>query len=241
MVLEAKLIGPDGLSLALLAEPMDQYDDERGKHDCELKAFKRLAVRLKAAFPKLPICIVGDALYACEPVFDICQRNGWKFILTFKEGSHPAVAADVEALMKLEEGNRATVEIEGGRIDLRWLEGVQFPSRRLQIVRCLETGRHPYNGAFVTNFGVFDADAALEVCIWGRRRWNIESDFNVKKHGGFGLEHAFCTSDRQAINMHLLMLLGHLFWQVVYLGVLRRLYAGCRKLAQKKNPEFRVL
>ena len=34
--------------------------------------------------------------------------------------------------------------------------------------------------------------------------------------------------------MHLLMLFGHLLWQVVFLGVLRRLYAGCRKLAQKK-------
>lgn len=234
MVLEAKLIGPNGLSLALLSEPMDQYDDERGKHDCELKAFKRLAARLKTAFPKLAICIVGDAIYACEPVFEICQRNGWSFILTFKEGSHPAVAADVEALMKMEEENHAAVDLEGGRIDLRWIEGVQFPSRKLQVVRCMETGRQPYNGAFVTALRVCEADAALAVCVWGRQRWNIESDFNVEKHGGFGLEHTFCTSDKQATNMHLLMLFGHLLWQVVFLGVLRRLYAGCRKLAQKK-------
>ena len=75
---------------------------------------------------------------------------------------------------------------------------------------------------------------ALDICTWGRRRWNIESDFNVEKHGGFGLEHTFCTSDRQAANMHLLMLLAHLLWQVVFRGVLRRIYAGCRKLAQEK-------
>jgi hypothetical protein len=30
-------------------------DTDTGKQDCELKAFHRLAKRIKAAFPKLPI------------------------------------------------------------------------------------------------------------------------------------------------------------------------------------------
>ncbi|NLE66423.1 MAG: hypothetical protein GX608_03285 [Lentisphaerae bacterium] len=234
MALEAKLVGPDGLALPLLTEPVDQYDDERGKHDCELKAFRRLAARLKAAFPRLRICILGDALFACETVFNICEGNRWSFILTFKEGSHPAVAAEVEALMGLERDNRAAVDVEDGRIELGWLGRVQFAKRDLQVVRCLETGRRPYNGAFVTDLGICGGTDALDICTWGRRRWNIESDFNVEKHGGFGLEHTFCTSDRQAANMHLLMLLAHLLWQVVFRGVLRRIYAGCRKLAQEK-------
>ena len=233
MVLEAKLIGPNGLALPILAEPMDQYDDERGKHDCELRAVKRLAPRLKAMFPKLRFCIVGDALYACEPVFEICESYGWKYILTFKEGSHPAVATDAESLLKVEKDNKALIDSEGGQISLEWLQSVQFPSRELQIVYCKETGKTPYSGAFVTNFGVADAEAAHAVSMWGRRRWNIESVFNVEKHGGFGLEHTFCTSDKQSANMHLLMLLAHLLWQVAYLGILRQLYAGCRKLAQK--------
>ena len=234
MVLEAKLIGPNGLALPLLAEPMDQYDDERGKHDCEQRAFKRLVLRLRALFPKLPICIVGDALYACEPVFEICESYGWKYILTFKEGSHPAVAADAQALLKIEKDNKAVIDTDDGQIHLEWLQSVQFSSRKLQIVYCTEKGKKPYDGAFVTNFSVTDAEAAQGVSMWGRRRWNIESIFNVEKHGGFGLEHTFCTSDKQSANMHLLMLLAHLLWQVAYLGILRRLYAGCRKLAQKK-------
>ena len=233
MALEAKVIGPGGLALPLLSEPVDQYDDERGKHDCELRAVKRLAPRLKAMFPKLRICIVGDALYACEPVFEICESYGWKYILTFKEGSHPAVATDAESLLKVEKDNKALIDSEGGQISLEWLQSVQFPSRELQIVYCKETGKTPYSGAFVTNFGVADAEAAHAVSMWGRRRWNIESVFNVEKHGGFGLEHTFCTSDKQSANMHLLMLLAHLLWQVAYLGILRQLYAGCRKLAQK--------
>ncbi len=233
MVLEAKLIGPNGLALALLSEPVDQYDDERGKHDCELRAFGRISIRLKAAFPKLPICIVGDAIYANETVFDICEGYGWKYILTFKKGSHPAVAAEAELLLKLDKENRTTIDSADGQIRLRWLQDVQFPSRDLQIVYCRETGKHPYDGAFVTNLKVDEADAAQAVAMWGRRRWNIESVFNVQKNGGFGLEHTFCTSDKQSANMHLLMLLAHLLWQVNYLGILRRLYNGCRKLTQK--------
>ncbi len=130
------------------------------------------------------------------------------------------------------------VDVEGGRIELEWLGRVQFAKRDLQVVHCLETGRRPYNGAFVTDLMICGGTDALGICTWGRRRWNIESDFNVEKHGGFGLEHTFCTSDRQAANMHLLMLLAHLLWQVVFLGVLRRLYAGCRKLAQKKLAQL---
>ncbi len=183
---------------------MDQYDDERGKHDCEQRAFKRLVLRLRAMFPMLRICIVGDALYACESVFEICESYGWKYILTFKEGSHPAVAADAQALLKIEKDNKALIDTDDGQIRLEWLQSVQFPSRKRQIVYCTEKGKKPYDGAFVTNFSVADAEAAQGVSMWGRRRWNIESVFkvfNVEKHGGFGLEHTFCTSDKQSGNI----------------------------------------
>ena len=69
-------------------------------------------------FPKLRFCIVGDALYACEPVFEICESYGWKYILTFKEGSHPAVATDAESLLKVEKDNKALIDSEGGQISL---------------------------------------------------------------------------------------------------------------------------
>ena len=103
-VLHAKIIGPDGTILTVMAESCDHYDTERGKLDCERAAFQRLAVRLKAAFPKLPICIIGDALFACEAAFETCERFGWKYIFTFKEGSHPAVWTETIALLHLAPG-----------------------------------------------------------------------------------------------------------------------------------------
>jgi hypothetical protein len=62
------------------------------KQDCEIKAFKRLAAKLKKAFPRLPICIMGDSLYANEKVFQICDDNQWKYLILFKDGSIPSVA-----------------------------------------------------------------------------------------------------------------------------------------------------
>lgn len=232
MVLEAKLIGPNGLALPILVEPLDQYDNEREKHDCEQRAFKRIAPRLKEAFPKLLICLSGDALYASEPVFEICERYNWKFMLTFKDGSHPAVAQEAQALLKLQKENMHTIEEEGSQIYLRWVQAVPFPNQDLQVVFCKQTGENSYTGAWVTNFLVEDAETAATVAQGSRRRWNIESSFNVQKHGGFGLEHTFCTSDKRAANMHLLMQLAHLVWQIVYLGILRRVFAKCRKLSQ---------
>lgn len=89
-VLHAKFLGPDGTVFTVLAEPCDHYDTERAKLDCELAACKRMVVRLKAAFPRLNICLVGDALFACEALFAICETNHWKYIFTLQEGSHPA-------------------------------------------------------------------------------------------------------------------------------------------------------
>ena len=51
-----------------------EKDENVPKQDCETNAFKRLAPRLKKKYPQLPICILGDSLYATEPIFDICKK-----------------------------------------------------------------------------------------------------------------------------------------------------------------------
>ncbi|KYH24957.1 hypothetical protein CLTEP_28170 [Clostridium tepidiprofundi DSM 19306] len=84
-VLEAKLIFGD-MVFSIDTEFIENPDEKYDKQDCEIKAFKRLATKLKRRYPRLPICILGDSLYACEPVFEICNKNKWKYLLRFKEG-----------------------------------------------------------------------------------------------------------------------------------------------------------
>jgi len=62
------------------------------KQDCERKAFKRLAQKIKESYPRLPICILGDRLYACAPVFQTCEDNKWGYLIRFKDGSITTLA-----------------------------------------------------------------------------------------------------------------------------------------------------
>lgn len=59
-------------------ENTDEYNqknmtEEALKQDCESKAFERLAKKLKKRFPRLPIKIVADGLYANTKVIKICK------------------------------------------------------------------------------------------------------------------------------------------------------------------------
>src|ERR1051326_2008814 len=85
-VLEAKLVDTRGLALSVASEFIENPGKvnfsayEAVKQDCELKAFARLAQNLKAQFPQTRFCLGGDSLFACGPVFWICQQNHWSFV-----------------------------------------------------------------------------------------------------------------------------------------------------------------
>lgn len=252
-VLHAKIIGPSGMILTIMAEPCDHYDTKRGKLDCELAAFQRLAKRLKAAFPKLPICLVGDALFACEAVFETCERFGWKYIFTFKEGSHPAVWVETVALLHLVPGQvvRLTRKDLFARVtgaewvpekrvrsrnrnflqDTRWVCDVPFAKRACNVVFQGEIrGTNLFFSAWVSNLPIYSNDRACAIAAAGRWRSHIEESYNIQKNGGFGLEHAFRETNRGAANYHLLMQLAHNLWQLLVKGWLWRELSACRKI-----------
>ena len=246
--LEAKVIAPNGISLSVMSERVRPHTTENGKRDCEIKAFRRLARRLKESFPRLPICIVGDALYACAPVMRICRDNGWKFILTFKEGRSPDAYEMACDSMLVSKGHCGTLVVRGEnqrKVEtgvVAWTAGVRFTTQsegeEFSVVACEETRGGTYRGMFATNYDVDCAEVASEVVAWGRRRWNIESSFNVEKHNGYGLEHVFCNHWRCSRNFYLLMQLANNLWQVFNACVIPKVAEGCRKMAQSEWVEL---
>lgn len=86
---EAKIIGKQ-MSISIETE-MIKNEDGRTKQDCEINAFKRLADKLKQNYPKLKIRILGDSLYACEPVINICKKNHWEYLIVLKETRLPSI------------------------------------------------------------------------------------------------------------------------------------------------------
>ena len=83
-VLEAKLV-VGKIVISIDSEFIENEDENVEKQDCEMRAFYRMAERIKKEYPKLPIIISGDALYACEPVMNKCKENKWGYILRFKK------------------------------------------------------------------------------------------------------------------------------------------------------------
>ena len=106
-VLEAKLVIGD-MVFSIGSEFVENESENVDKQDCETKAFKRLAEKIKKEYPKLRIIISGDALYASKPVMDICKEDNWKYIIRFKEGAIPTLYREFETVVKIE--NESKIE-----------------------------------------------------------------------------------------------------------------------------------
>jgi len=84
--LQASLVLPTGMCLPMASvwiENEEVYD----KQDCELKAFERLMKKLRKMYPRLPMCILLDGLYANEPALQMMEELRMIWMVVFKEGS----------------------------------------------------------------------------------------------------------------------------------------------------------
>ncbi len=206
-------------ALPLATEEIGGWGTDGEKAASELAGLRRLSARVKARFPRLGICLAGDALYANEALYSLCESNGWHYVATFKEGACPAQFREALALMDADPGNSGAYSPEGLRGEVpdgtvRWAVGVEAARRLVNVVECSETGPMPYHGYFATDLPVGDARAASEIATWGRRRWNIESSFHTQKHGGYGLGHNFCDKEACNRNLHILMQIAFFLWEI---------------------------
>jgi hypothetical protein len=99
-VLEASLVFHNGLVIPLLSEFLEHAlgDTEAQKQDSELRGFARLSDRLKTLFPRLPILLLLDGLYANGPVMQRCLRAHWQFMIVLKDKDLPTVWEEFRAL-----------------------------------------------------------------------------------------------------------------------------------------------
>ena len=252
-VLEVKLITPFGAAFSVMSEPIKPWHDnnENEKQDSEYHGFLRVAPRLKAAFPNLGICILGDALYACAPLMKVCENYGWEYIFTFKEGRTLRAYKDAEEQMKAAPGQSGKCMRHDAKgkpvecVNVAWATGIEITKGSdgwhvFNVVKIVETDANgaPYSGMFATSFDIRDAKGADAIATCGRRRWGIETSFYVEKHVRIGLGHNFCNNARVSRNIYLLMQIAYNLWQLFNLGCLKRLGKGCRLMTEKKWAEI---
>jgi hypothetical protein len=242
-VVEATLIGPYGMAIPLMSEFMDMNDPVRDKEDCELNAFKRLAEKLRAAFPRCSICLLLDGLYPVKPVFDTCDAYGWKFIATLREGRQPSAYDEAVQTMLLSPTHLFHSEREGedGKVaqTFRWTNEVPFGEHAFNV---LFNGEISPTAAtlwvWVTNLRLTPERVLLVANQGGRARNAIENVFNVEKNGGFGLEHTFCANTRASQNYHQMLQVAFILWQLLGKGMLQNLTQACRKVSDRNLVEL---
>jgi len=224
-VLEAKLIAPNGLALSLATEWIDNPEGDYDKQDCERKAFVRLAAKLKALYPRLPICITTDGLYPNQTFFDACQRYDWRFIVTFKDGNLPSVWDEVNALLPRCPAHHHHERLLQGQHRLarhyRWLSDIDYHGHRLHWLECQETIDQDAPKRFVHLTDLRPTRATIAtLSASGRLRWKIENEgFNCQKHHGYGLQHKYArNSYRAAQNYYQCLQIAHLINQLVILS-----------------------
>lgn len=219
-VLEAKLVLPNGLSISLGTEWIENDGLEYDKQDCELKAFDRLSEKLKEFFPRLPICIVGDGLYPNKRVFGICEQNNWEYIITLKDGNLHTVWEESKLLLPLQKKNKLEVrthkrtEIETTKH--QWVSEIKYKGHILNWIKTEENNK---KYVFVTSLKI-TKKTATQISFSGRLRSKIENEgFNDQKNGGYELKHKYSeVSLRATKNYYQALQISHMINQLVVFG-----------------------
>ncbi|MGH9448871.1 MAG: transposase family protein, partial [Terriglobia bacterium] len=210
-ILEASLALANGMTIPLLSEFLSQSegDAQRNKQDCEQKAFSRLAQRLKGYFPRLPMLVLLDGLYANGPVMEQCRRYGWQFMIVLQDDSLPSVWEEVRGLGQLQTHHHGEQKWGNRQQRFRWVNEIEYEygeSRRkrqtVHVVICEESWEEVARDSAATvektsrhawlSSQPLHRDNIHERCNLGaRHRWGIENSFLVEKRHGYQYEHCF--------------------------------------------------
>lgn len=228
-VLDAKLVTPCGMALTLATEMLTNEGFENfEKQDCELKAFPRLAEKLRALFPRTPLCLLLDGLYANQNVIRLTEANRWKYIITFKEGSMPERFSETLSLARLQKDNRLRVKEDTYTQSFQWVEQLPVAEFTPNVLFCREKpqSKEATNFVWLTNFHLCRNNVQNIAKKGGRLRWKIENEgFNVQKNDGYEMEHPYSEHKTGFRIFYILLLIAHYITQLILHGSLIRVLA----------------
>jgi len=183
---------------------------------------------VKEYFPRLPILVLLDGLYADGPVLDLCRRYHWQFMIVLQDKDLPSVWEEVQGLGKLQRQNQLEQKWGNRKQRFRWVNGIEYcygeQGRKkliLHVVVCEESweeiaanspavvgkeARHAWISSVPLN-----RDNVHERCNLGARyRWGIEEGILVEKRQGYQYEHSFSYNWEAMRGYHFLMQIAHL-------------------------------
>jgi len=233
-VLEANIVLPNGLRIPLASELLsnENHESEETKQDCELKAFYRLATKIKHWFPRLRVTVSLDGLYALGPVMSLCQKNNWDYMIVLKDNCLPQVWEEFNGLRPFQPENEYTQTHQDRQQRFYWVNDIEYSYGKrgqrvtVHVIVCEETywemnprtekleqktSRH----AWISRKPLKVANIDQRCNTVARQRWSIETNIRIEKHNGFQYERSFAESWNAIKGYHYLMRLGHLLNEIV--------------------------
>ena len=144
-ILEASLSFKNGMVIPLMSEFLEYNgEDETKKQDSEQKAFHRLIKRLRDQFPRLPILLLLDGLYANGPIMAACREQNLDFMIVLKNDSLSTVLEEYHSLINHEDSNNRSSRQWGGRSQqfIGYLPGVVLDGI---IITLVSDSHHLFN------------------------------------------------------------------------------------------------
>ena len=223
-VIDAKLVTPSGLALTLATEILtNEGHEDFDKQDCELKAFYRLVHKLRAFFPRTPMVLLVDSLYANQNAIRLIDAQRWKYVINFKEGSMPERFAEAQALMALQPENTLQAKFNNIPQTFRWINDLPLAEFTPGVIECIEQppDEEPTRYVWLTNFHITPKNVSEIANHGGRLRWKIENEgFNVQKNDGYCMAHPFSEHPNGSRVFYILLLIAHYLSQLILHGSL---------------------
>lgn len=221
-VLEAKIVLGDSIVISLGTEFIENEKEDVEKQDCETNAAKRLMERVKKDYPRLPICIQGDALYATEPMMKLCrEKYHWAYIFTQKDTRQKLLD---EGFEWIKSGGIKKVsglcEEKGTGCYANHVEEVAGKKESMNVFEYEYEKKDKKGKKYRVRFRWISSleltGKNLEEMIYaGRGRWKIENEgFNNQKNGIYRIEHLNSRNSNAMKNHYLLTQISDILMQL---------------------------
>ena len=210
-VLECKLIvGSIVISIDSEWIENDTSLSEKEKQDCEIKAFQRIAKRIKNNYPKYKFIITADALYCTAPMINICKEYGWKYIFNLNDRLRVVFKDFIDYI---EYYNDTT--IKNYYLDKNY----KYRNHKFNIIKFIEEKNNKTTSFhYVTNLEVNDRNIK-KIVMLGRNRWKIENQgFYNQKHRIFDITHLNSRNDTAMKNHYFFIQFVHVIRQLLEKG-----------------------
>jgi hypothetical protein len=218
VVVSVLLVTPSGLCIPVLSKAADNpADGNYDKQNCEINTAKLIIPELKKLFPQLDVTLIGDALYACEPIIDLCEKNRWSYILSFKDGSLPTLWKAAEKQRQENPGqSNKIITAQGDRYEYSWACNLKHKDKDVHAVwlkrTIIDKNGEPQTTlfAYITDWRPDAGNIRQIIDSGGRLRQHHENCYNDLKNRGFHLTHDYGSRGHASSNYLALMQITHM-------------------------------